>query len=144
MPKTVTIAFGDSTFTGGLLRPALVMPPVEMDGEFDASAVSVNVTFGSASDNAVIVIGPGLLPSVTMAVTVPSFRVMAGVGLTVAAPSGLTVKVTTTPGTPAPVLSAIFSTKGAVKPVSTVALWPLPLTMLMLTGFTVCGVSIRT
>ena len=36
----VTMAFGESTFTGGLLSPALVIPPAAMDGEFDASAVS--------------------------------------------------------------------------------------------------------
>ncbi len=89
-----------------------------------------------------IVIAPGLLPSVTIAVTVPSFSVMAGVGWTVAAPAGLTVKVTTMPGTPAPVLSVIFSTRGAGKAVSTVPLWSLPLTMFMLAGFTVWGVSI--
>ena len=62
----LTIAFGDSTLTGGLLSPALVIPPVEMDGEFDARAVTENVTFGSAADNAVMVTGPGLLPSVTV------------------------------------------------------------------------------
>src|SRR5580692_3759331 len=42
VPKMVTIAFGDSAFTGGLLRPALMIPPAAMDGEFDASAVSEN------------------------------------------------------------------------------------------------------
>ncbi len=61
-----------------------------------------------------------------------------------AAPAGLTVKVTSAPGTPAPVLSAILRTKGAGKLVPTVELWLLPLTIVMLAGFTVSGVSSRT
>jgi hypothetical protein len=81
VPKIVTMAFGESTFTCGLLSPALVIPPVAMDGEFVASSVSENVTLGSPLVSAVIVIGPGLLPvKATVAVTVPSFKVIAGVG----------------------------------------------------------------
>ncbi len=91
-----------------------------------------------------IVIGPGVFPSVTRRLTVPSLSVKAGEGLTVAAPSGLTVKVTNTPGIPAPVLSDIFSTSGVVSVVATVADWPSPLTMLMLAAFTTSGVNIRT
>jgi hypothetical protein len=44
----LTIAFGESTLTGGLLRPALVIPPEVMDGAFDATAVMENIRFGSA------------------------------------------------------------------------------------------------
>src|SRR6202035_2286908 len=122
VPKIVTIAFGESVLTAGLLRPALVIPPAEMDGEFDASEVSENVTLESPEDKAVIVTAPALFPSVTVAVTVPSIKVIAGEGVMVAAPAGLTVKVTGTPATPAPVLSAIFKTSGDGNPVSTFAL----------------------
>ena len=67
-----------------------------------------------------MVTGPGLLPRVTSAATVPSFSVRAGVGVTMAAPSGLTVKVTCTPGMPVPVLSATFRTNGVAKLAPTV------------------------
>src|SRR3984957_7998176 len=138
------MAFGESTLTGDWLRPALVPPPAESDGEFDASALTEKLTFGSPTDCAVMVTAPGLLPSVTIAVTVPSLSVRAGEGVTVAAPSGLTGDVTNTPGTPASASPVTFSTRGAGKPAPTIALWPLPLTMFMLAALTTCGVSSRT
>ena len=48
LPKMLTIALGESTFTGGLLNPALVMPPVETAGAVEAVAVIENVTLETA------------------------------------------------------------------------------------------------
>src|SRR5579884_2082837 len=118
MPKTDAMALGESALTAGVLRPALTTPPEEMAGavaEAGSFAMSVNVAFeGTPAAEAAMVNGPAEAPSVTVTEALPSLSVMAEVEDRVAAPDGLTVKVTTTPGTPAPVASVTCRESGVV------------------------------
>jgi hypothetical protein len=97
-----------------VLKPALAIPPTEIVGAVEEIAVSENVaTLESPVADAVMVTVPAVAPSVAIALAVPSFNVMADDGATVAAPAGFTVKLTTTPGSGAPVVSTTFTTSGA-------------------------------
>src|SRR5579864_7400074 len=110
------MALGDRALTAGTLRPALTTPPDVMCGavaETGVVTVSVKVAFPvTPVADAVIVNEPAVLPSVTLAFAVPSFRVIAGDGDTVAAPAGLMLKFTMTPGTPAPLASTTCTVRG--------------------------------
>src|SRR5690242_10421442 len=115
-----------------------------MVGAVEEIAVSENVaTLESPIADAVTDTVPAVAPKTTVALDVPSFNVMAGDGATVAAPAGFTVKLTTTPGSGAPVVSTTFTTSGAANFVPTVPLWLLPLTILMPPAVATLGVSFR-
>src|SRR5580700_10381110 len=124
-PKIVAIAFGATVVSAGVLKPPLTIPLAEITGavgETAGTAVSENDTFGTPLAETVTVTFPAVVPSITFALTVPSFRVMAGDGLTVAAPGGLTAKFTITPGTAAPPDAATLTTSGSPNAVPTVPL----------------------
>ena len=144
-PKTEAIALDESALTGGVLRPALITPPAAMAGavaEIGNFAVMVNTALPDApAADAVMVIVPAVLPSVTAALAVPSFNVIAGA--TVAAPTGLTANVGITPGTPAPVESTIWTISGALSFAPVVPVWLLPPLILIAAGVTIFGVSLR-
>src|SRR5262249_4073162 len=125
----------------------LTIPPADNTGavgETGGFAVRENTRFFNPGDEAVIVNGPAVLPSVTAALTVPSFNVTAGEGVTVAPPSGFTAKATTTPRTAFPPESATLRTIGASSGLPATALCLSPLTILMEAATAGTGVSMRT
>src|SRR5690242_4771863 len=111
-PKMVAIAFDDSTVMGGALNPALTIPPVETTGAVGESAVSENATLRLPLAAETVTV-PAVLPRVTLTLAVPSGSVIACAGVTIAAFDGFAEKVTTTPGTPAPLASVTFTTRRA-------------------------------
>lgn len=48
LPKIVTMAPGERTFTAGTLKPALTIPFIVIAGALEAAAVMENVKLGSA------------------------------------------------------------------------------------------------
>jgi hypothetical protein len=115
-----------------------------MVGAVDDTAVRVKAaTLESPVADAVTVTVPALAPRVITALAVPSFSVMVGDGLTVAAPTGLTVKLTITPEAGIPVLSTTFTTSGAANAFPADPLWLFPLIILITAGETAVGVSFR-
>ncbi len=93
---------------------------------------------------AVIVMSPSVSPSVTKATADPSFRVTETGGEMTAPLVVVSANVTCTPGIGAPFSSRTWTTNGSGKSVSTAALWPSPLTMLIVVGVCAIGVSLRT
>jgi hypothetical protein len=128
-----------------VLKPALATPPAEMAGAVGDIAATEKVTRleRPVADTDTVTV-PAVFLKVTIALAVPSFNVMAGDGLTVAAPAGFTVKLTITPGTAAPLLLATFTTSGAASVAPVLPLWLLPLKILRVAGLTTWGVSLRT
>ena len=147
IPKIVAMPLGDSALMAGLLNPAPTIPPKAITGavaETGAVAVSEKETEGRPADVTATEMAPLVEPSVTFVLAVPSVKVIASGTVKVAPLEGFAAKLTITPGTPAPVLSTIFTTRGAVRPVPVMPASPSPLTILIPTGLTGFGVSFRT
>jgi hypothetical protein len=96
------------------------------------SAVMLNV---AAPDTpvavAVTVIDPGVEPMVRVTEAFPSLPVVAVEELSVAAPAGLTAKVTVAPGNAPPAVLFTWTTSGEGSAAPAGALWPLPETTWM-------------